>query len=202
MTVVMLWNVRGSLACRRLLIFVAMNTYDIKQRAERIKLVLADVDGVLTDGGVYYGAEGEVMKRFNIRDGMGVERLRDCGAEVGLITGEASPSVSRRAEKLKIKRVYLEAKEKKRAVEEIARDAKMDLSEIAFIGDDVNDLEAMKIVGLAAAPSDAFVGVREIAHYVCATRGGNGAFREFAEFLIESRQVETDQVGAQVGFGL
>jgi len=179
-----------------------MYTYDIKQRAERIKLVLTDVDGVLTDGGVWYGAEGEVMKKFNIRDGMGVERLQAAGIEVGFITGESSPSVSRRAQKLKVTRVYLEAKQKKEVIESIVANESIGLSEIAYIGDDVNDLEAMKIVGLAAAPVDASVEVRDVAHYVCRSAGGEGAFREFAEILIETRLKEDESTPVSVGFGL
>lgn len=161
-----------------------MYSYDVKQRAQRIRLLLSDVDGVLTDGGVFYGADGEVMKEFNIRDGMGVERLREVGIEVGFITGEASLSVKKRAEKLRITRVYLEAKNKKEIIEGIVRDEGIALEEMAYIGDDVNDLEAMKMVGLAASPVDGFVDVREVAHYVCRAPGGHGAFREFAELIL------------------
>lgn len=178
-----------------------MSTYDVKQRAQKIRLLLTDVDGVLTDGGVFYGADGEVMKRFNIRDGMGVERLREAGIETGFITGEGSPSVKKRAEKLKIDRVYLEAKNKKVIIEGIVRDEGIALDEIAYIGDDVNDLEAMKMVGLAASPVDGFVEVREAAHYVCRAPGGYGAFREFAELILGIRTAERESA-APVGFGI
>src|SRR5512133_2538744 len=135
---------------------MALSTSELDARAAQIRLVLADVDGVLTDGGVYYGSEGEIMKRFNIRDGMGVERLRDMGVEVGIITGERSESVVRRAEKLHIELVHLYCKDKRATLEEIQREHKYRTEEIAYIGDDVNDIEIMKQVGLAACPRDAF----------------------------------------------
>src|SRR5215475_8174030 len=97
-----------------------MNDDDYKEQARQIRLLLTDVDGVLTDNGVYYGEQGEVLKRFSIRDGMGVERLRKlCGIETGIVTGELSPSVARRAEKLKITQLHLGIKDKLGEVEEI-----------------------------------------------------------------------------------
>lgn len=168
-----------------------MNLSNINDRAARIRLVLTDVDGVLTDGGVFYGQDGEVMKRFNIRDGMGVERLREIGLEVGIVTGEKSESVVRRAEKLHIEMVHLFCKDKPAVLREIMEQHKYAPEEIAYIGDDVNDLEVMKLVGLAACPADAFSEVREIAHYVCRRPGGHGAFRELAELIIDARKAET-----------
>ncbi len=157
------------------------------QVAGQIKLVLTDVDGVLTDGGVYYGPEGEVMKRFNIRDGMGVERLRAVGVDVGIITGEKSESVKRRAEKLHIEILHLFCKDKIAVFDEICSEYGYSPSEIAYIGDDVNDYEVMQRVGLSATPADGLPQIQEIARYVCTQRGGNGAFREFAEFIIAAK---------------
>lgn len=164
-----------------------MTYTELNEHAAKIRLVLTDVDGVLTDGGVFYGADGEALKRFNIRDGMGVERLRDIGVEVGFITGEESPSVVRRAEKLRIERVHLLCKDKNAILQEILDGGSFTAEEIAYIGDDVNDLEIMKNVGLSAAPADAVIQVREIANYVCRRGGGGGAFREFAEMIIDAR---------------
>ena len=162
----------------------------IEEKGKRIRLVLTDVDGVLTDGGVYYGADGEVLKRFNIRDGMGVVRLRDAGIETGIVTGEISPSVSRRAEKLTIGRVVLGCVDKRGALEEILSEGRFTPEEIAYIGDDVNDLEIMRAVGLTATPADGLPQIREVADYICTLPGGHGAFREFAEFLLQCRNVE------------
>jgi 3-deoxy-D-manno-octulosonate 8-phosphate phosphatase (KDO 8-P phosphatase) len=157
----------------------------LKEKAKKIKLVLTDNDGVLTDTGVYYSERGEEMKRFSIRDGMGVERLRKMlNIETGIITGELSGSVKKRAEKLQIKELFLGAKEKHLLIEEILNRNNILPENIAYIGDDVNDIEMMKLVGLSASPSDGMIDVREIVDYICEHKGGNGAFREFAELII------------------
>jgi len=157
-----------------------------KEKAQRIKLVLTDVDGVLTDNGVYYGEHGEVLKRFSIRDGMGVERLRKlCGIDTGIMTGELSPSVARRAEKLQITHLYLGVKDKLARLEQVLLAHGLSWEEIAFIGDDVNDLEVLARAGLSACPADAMAEVRAAVDYTCKERGGYGAFREFAEIIIQ-----------------
>ncbi len=154
-------------------------------KAAKIKLVLTDSDGVLTDTGVYYSAEGEVMKRFSIRDGMGVERLRDTlGVETGIITGELSGSVLKRAEKLNIKYLYRGVKNKINLLPEILTELKIKKENIAYIGDDVNDIELITEVGLSASPSDGTDFIKNIVNYICDNKGGNGAFREFAELII------------------
>ena len=164
---------------------------DLADRARKIKLVLTDSDGVLTDTGVYYSADGEVMKRFSIRDGMGVERLRNnLGIETGIITGEFSGSVLKRAEKLNIKYLYRGVKDKKSLLPEILAALNLQKENVAFIGDDVNDLELLKEVGLSAAPADGTDFVKNIVHYICENKGGNGAFREFAELIIALNEVE------------
>lgn len=163
-----------------------MSENQLKASAARIKILLTDVDGVLTDNGVYYSESGEVMKRFSIRDGMGVERLRKlAGIDTGIITGETSPSVARRAEKLNIRELHLGIKNKLDRVTEIMQRLQLQWEEMAYIGDDVNDLEVMEKVGIAACPADAMPQVSAIVHYHCGARGGYGAFREFAEWLIE-----------------
>lgn len=164
----------------------------IEQTAAHIRLLLTDVDGVLTDGGVYYGAEGEILKRFNIRDGMAVERLRAVGVEVGIITGENSPSVVRRAEKLKIELLVLGCKDKSAKLDKIMAQHGYAEGEIAYIGDDVNDMEIMQRVALPAAPADALPQICEIARYLCSKPGGHGAFREFAELIIAAKAKEED----------
>ena len=165
-----------------------MNKIQFSTSAARIKLLLTDVDGVLTDNGVYYSNDGEVMKRFSIRDGMGVERLRKLAdIETGIITGEMSPSVARRAEKLRIDELHLGVKDKLGRVTEILQRLQLQWEEMAYIGDDVNDLEVMEKAGIAACPSDAMPQVSAIVHYHCENKGGYGAFREFAEWLIEQK---------------
>lgn len=146
---------------------------------------MTDNDGVLTDTGVYYSAKGEEMKRFSIRDGMGIERMRKyAGVETVIITGEESGSVRKRAEKLKIKEYYLGVKQKAELLPEIMKKNGVTLEEIAFVGDDSNDVEIMKLVGFKATPSDGMNFIKEIADYICDNKGGNGAFREVAELII------------------
>ena len=157
----------------------------LQNKIAKIKLVLTDCDGVLTDTGVYYSEQGEVMKRFSIRDGMGVERLGNLvNVETGIVTGEFSESVRKRAEKLKIKELHLGTKNKVSLLDDILKRKKLKRENIAFIGDDMNDYEIMQKVGLSACPSDAMKEIAKISDYVCKNRGGFGAFREFAELII------------------
>ncbi len=160
----------------------------LKDKAQKIKLLLTDCDGVLTDGCVYYSERGEELKKFSLRDGMGVERLRTlCGIESGIITRENSEIVRRRGEKLKITHLYLGAHNKKEKLLEILERHKLSVSEIAYIGDDTNDLEVLELAGLSACPADAFEPIKKSVHFICRSAGGAGAFREFAELIIHLR---------------
>lgn len=160
---------------------------DLRARARGLKLVLTDVDGVLTDGGVYVSDGGEAMKRFSIRDGMGVARLREVGLDVGIITGENSAPVARRAEKLHIEELHLGIADKSATLDAILERRGLRPEEVAHIGDDVNDLPLLERVGLSAAPGDALPMVAERVHLVTRAVGGHGAFREFAEWIIAAR---------------
>ncbi len=167
-----------------------MDPGEAECRARRIALVLSDVDGVWTDGGVYYSDSGELLKRFCIRDGMGVERLRGAGVETGIVTGETSPSVFRRAEKLELRFVFTGVKVKRSILPELLRSG-FSLERLAYIGDDHNDLEILEAVGeqgLTAAPVDALPEVAQAVHYTTARPGGHGAFRDFAEWLLRLRE--------------
>ena len=145
-----------------------MTKVQLRESAARIKILLTDVDGVLTDNGVYYSENGEVMKRFSIRDGMGVERLRKlAGIDTGIITGETSPSVARRAEKLRIQELHLGVKDKLGRVTEILQRLQLTWEEMAYIGDDVNDLEVMEKAGITACPSDAMPPIIAIVDHHC-----------------------------------
>jgi len=160
---------------------------EFRKRMREIRLVLTDNDGVLTDTGVYYSERGEELKRYSIRDGMGVERLRNIGIDTGIITGERSENLRKRARKLQIPYLYLGIADKGAQLESILNQTGLRLSQIAFIGDDVNDLGLMEIIrdhGLIASPFDGMPEVRKMAHYVCRTSGGHGAFRDFAELII------------------
>ena len=160
----------------------------IIDKAKKVKLLLTDCDGVLTDGGVYYSNNGEEMKRFSLRDGMGTERLRKLvKIDTGIVTGESSIITRRRSTKLEIIELYTNIKDKVKCVNEICEKHKLNLSEIAYIGDDTNDLEIMKLVGLSACPNDAISFVKDVANYITEAKGGNGAYREFAELIIDAK---------------
>ena len=163
-----------------------MNKSELAKKASKIKLLLTDNDGVLTDTGVYYSIRGEELKRYSIRDGMGVERLRDLAKiPTGIVTGEVSGTVKKRAEKLQITELYVGVKEKHILFNKILKKNNLKPENVAFIGDDMNDYELIKLVGLSASPSDALEDIRSVVDYVCKNKGGNGAFREVAELLIK-----------------
>lgn len=171
---------------------LAARNKHLKSKVDKIKFVLTDVDGVLTDTGIYYSPDGEMIKKFSIRDGMGVERLRKhANIETGIITGENSGTVKTRAQKLKITQLYLGITDKKSLLEEILKKNHLQPENIAFIGDDVNDLEIMKLVGLTACPGDGMIFIKEISDYVCENKGGYGAFREFAELIIALKEINS-----------
>ena len=160
---------------------------ELAQRARKVRLLCVDVDGVLTDAGMYYGPDGEVLKKFNTRDGMGLARIRQLGIAVAIISGEDSAIVHARAAKLKIDDVYCGASNKRVAIDELCDKHGLQLDEVAFIGDDLNDLPALECVGLACAVADAAEPVQELAHFITKRRGGDGAVRELCEFLIATR---------------
>lgn len=152
-----------------------------------IRLFLTDVDGVLTDGGMYYSENGDEMKKFNTRDGMGIRLLREAGIKTGIITSENTQIVERRAEKLKVDYVYQGRRDggKLQSANEICEKEGISLKEVAYIGDDVNCLELLQNVGLAACPVDAMSKVKAIPGiYILSKKGGEGAMREFADIIL------------------
>ena len=160
----------------------------LKEKAEKIKVILTDVDGVLTDTGVYYGQEGEAFRRFSIRDGMGVERLRKyVNVETGIVTGEDTEIVRARANKLQMKEIHLGINRKDEVFNEILSRRNLKAGEVAYIGDDSNDVTIMKLAGLTACPKDATMFAKNIADVIVNSKGGNGAFRDFAELIIEAK---------------
>ena len=161
---------------------------DPARRAANVRLLCVDVDGVLTDAGMYYGSDGEVLKKFNTRDGMGLARVREAGVAVALISGEDSAIVHARAAKLSIEDIFTGVSNKRAVIEELCAKRQIELEEVAFIGDDLNDLSALECVGLACAVADAAEPVKAVAHYVTDRRGGDGAVREVCELLIAAKR--------------
>lgn len=163
----------------------------LQARAGRVKLVVSDVDGVLTDAGVYYSAEGEALKRFSMRDGLGVELLREAGIATALFTREQSQIVAARAKKLGIELVWSGHRDKRSVLPRLLRELGVEPANVAYIGDDLNDLEALRWLadsGLCACPADAALEVVEAVHFVAAARGGYGAFRELCDLILQNQK--------------
>jgi len=166
---------------------------DLKKKLQKIKVFLTDVDGVLTDGGMYYTADGLAMKRYFVRDGMGSVILQRTGVEVGMISSDISPIGQARAERLKFDHTYIGIRDKCEALDEICKKRNFTYQNVAFIGDDVNDIEILKKVGFSAAPNDAIDEVKKIASYVCAKKGGQGAYREVVDMIMKAQKKENQQ---------
>ncbi len=151
-----------------------------------LKAIVLDVDGVLTDGGVWWGPNGEEWKRFSFADIMGVSLARKAGLKVALISGEDSPLVDRFADKFGITDIAKNCKDKAGALRSLAERHGLALSEICFMGDDVNDLGAMEIAGLAAAPASAVPAALRKAGFISTKNGGNGAVRELIDTILDT----------------
>lgn len=158
-----------------------------KERARKVKMILMDVDGTLTDGTILVLPDGEELKSYNVKDGAGILLARLAGLKMGIITGKTSKSLEKRAEKLKIFEVYQGVLDKKRVFEEILAKNKLNADEVAYIGDDLGDLEVIKSAGLAAAVADAHPAIKKRSHFICTRPGGKGAVREFIEFILEAQ---------------
>jgi len=152
----------------------------------KIKILVMDVDGTLTDGKIYIGSEGEVFKAFNVKDGMGISKLRANNIIPAIITGRESEILKRRTEELKIEELYQGEENKVEKLKELVERYKCTLSEVAYIGDDENDLGCIEVCGLTACPADAIDSVKEAADIVCIRNGGNGAVREFIEIILKT----------------
>lgn len=161
-----------------------------------IRLLLLDVDGVMTDGGIIYDANGLETKVFNVKDGHGIKMLQRHGIEVGIITGRTSQVVAFRAKELGISLVYQGALKKLDSYEDVKQKTGLDDRQIAYVGDDVIDVPVMRRVAFAAAPADALMEARTVAHYVTSCAGGRGAVREVCDLILKGRGL-WDEVAAR-----
>jgi len=164
-----------------------MWTQEIMEKAARIRLVIFDVDGVLTDGSLYIGDDGQEYKAFYSKDGLGMKMLQRSGVQIGIITARSSQVVKLRMESLGVQHVYQGRENKLPAFEELQAKLKLDLSEIAYVGDDVVDLPIMRRVGLALTVQDAHHEAVRQAHWQTALPGGRGAAREICELLLTAQ---------------
>lgn len=161
--------------------------HPLREILQQIRLFATDVDGVLTDAGMYYSESGDEWKKFNTRDGMGIKLLQRAGLITAIVTQERTRLVARRAEKLAIPELHQGVMDKLSVIRDMAERHGISLRQIAYIGDDVNDLEALKAVGFSATPADGLPQVREVVDYICRLKGGEGAVRELADMILEAQ---------------
>ncbi len=157
---------------------------------QTVRLLLSDVDGVLTDSGLYYGDEGNAdreLKKFNVKDGLGIRLLMESGLEFGVITGRFSPAVVRRCGELRVRLCYEGVDDKRSLLDQVVKASRLRPDQMAFIGDDLPDIPLMKQVGLPIAVADAHPRVRAVAGYVTGANGGAGAVREVCEAILKAQ---------------
>ena len=150
-------------------------------KEDNIKIFLTDCDGVMTDGGMYYFEDGNEAKKFNTKDGFAFSTLRRKNIKIGIITGENTDIVKNRAKKLKMNILYLGVDNKLDVINEICKKYKVNYSEILYVGDDINDIDSLKKVGIAMCPSDANKKVKKICKYITKAKGGKGVIREIVD---------------------
>jgi len=158
---------------------------DVGERARRIRLLLFDVDGVLTDGRISFQAEMDEAKSFNARDGVGIRLAQRAGLKTGVITGRASIATHRRATELDMQDIHQRALDKLSVFNHILGKRRLSAQAVCFMGDDLVDIPIMRRVGLAAAPADADPAARQVAHFVTELDGGRGAAREVIDFILK-----------------
>lgn len=157
-------------------------------KAKKIKLLICDVDGVLTDGGLYFNDKGEEMKRFNSLDGHGLKMLQSSGIEVAIITARESELTTHRMKNLGIKQIFQGQADKTKALEILKKELNLENEQIAYVGDDVIDLPVMSKIGLSIAVANAHDEVKNYANFITKKTGGNGAVREVCDYLLKAQK--------------
>ncbi len=171
----------------------------VSERAKKIKLLILDVDGVLTDGSIILDNKGNEFKRFHVRDGHGVKMLRKAGIRSAIITGRSSDVVLRRAKEIGITDVYQGVFKKSSIYDELLKKYNLRDEEVAFMGDDIVDIELLKRVGLPAVPADADDETKGFAEFISTKEGGRGAVREFIDFILKSAGLWDSVSGESIG---
>ncbi|MCL2039919.1 MAG: HAD hydrolase family protein [Bacteroidetes bacterium] len=161
-----------------------LNQNELYEKLSQIKLFVMDVDGTLTDGGIYYSVEGLQLKKFCVYDGMGISLLNQSNINTMIMSSDDSEIPLKRAEKIKITYSLVGVKRKKTALLECLETLNISIDEVAFIGDDINDIELLEICGFSACPSNAMDIVKEKVNYVCNKKGGEGAVREVCDMIL------------------
>jgi 3-deoxy-D-manno-octulosonate 8-phosphate phosphatase (KDO 8-P phosphatase) len=172
-----------------------MTPQDLRTAAARTRLLVLDVDGVLTDGRLHYDADGRESKSFHVRDGYGIQQVLAAGVAVAVISGRRSPAAAARLAELRVPHVFLGRNDKRRVLDELLAELQIPLAAVACVGDDVIDLEIMAPAGLGITVPDAHPDVLRAADWVTASGGGRGAVREVCDLLLASRQPAGDPRG-------
>lgn len=159
----------------------------MQERLKKIKVLILDVDGVLTDGGIIMDANGVETKRFDVQDGMGLVFWKKCGYKSAIISARESKVVAHRANDLKIDKVFVGVYPKITAYESLLKEWNIKDEDVCFIGDDVTDFKVLKRVGFAACVDNAVFEIKSISHYVCSKKGGHGAVREIIELILKAQ---------------
>lgn len=162
-------------------------TPTVAEKLRQVKMMIFDVDGVLTDGGIFYGPEGEVMKRFNCLDGHGLKMLHQCGIKTAIITARASASLVKRAEDLHISHLFQGVQDKRTAFAELLQQTQLKPEQCGYLGDDIIDLPVIVRAGFTACVANAHIELQSRVHYVSQKFGGNGAAREICDLLLQAQ---------------
>lgn len=171
---------------------------EIQERAKKVRMVILDVDGVMTDGSIILDNEGNELKMFHVRDGHGIKLLSKAGIRVAIITGRTSRVVNKRAEELGITDLYQGVLKKSSVYESLIKKYNLRDEEVAYMGDDIVDIELLKRVGLPAVPSDPDEGIKRYAVFVSTKKGGRGAVRELAEIILKSADLWKNVSGESI----
>ena len=155
------------------------------KKFHKIKLVMTDVDGVLTDGGMYYSKQGDVMKKFHVRDGMGINMLKRNNIPTIIVTKERNPIILKWAKNMNIKKTFSGVLEKDKILKSVCEKFNVSQSNVLYIGDDINDIPLLKKVGVSVAPFDAWKQTKKIVDYVSETKSGNGVLREISDIILD-----------------
>jgi 3-deoxy-D-manno-octulosonate 8-phosphate phosphatase (KDO 8-P phosphatase) len=172
-------------------------TAELWRRLAAIRLLSLDLDGVMTDGGLYYADDGSELRKFDVRDGMGIKLVQKAGFEVSLITMSTAPAIAHRCRRLGIAHAHLGIEPKLPLLQKICDGMGIGLDKVLHLADDVNDLPVLRAVGLPVAPADAMPQVVAVARYVTQKPGGRGAIREICDLLLQAREQETQQGSQQ-----
>jgi 3-deoxy-D-manno-octulosonate 8-phosphate phosphatase (KDO 8-P phosphatase) len=166
---------------------VKKKNIDLTKKLQRIRILILDVDGVLTNGGIYLGAGGMELKRFDVQDGAGIRMLQSAGIKVGIITGRSSEAVETRARELQIEACYQGVKDKKDAFDKILKKYNITEESVCYVGDDIQDLSLIKFCGVGIAVKNARPEVKKAADYTTQAKGGESAVREVAELILKAQ---------------